>query len=179
MSKFIDIMVLFDTVTIEKDYAKFRSASTSDKPYGIASNGYTYMVTQPSDVISGQASSNMFLCAHCGDTIRWRFTSLSGNTDQSAIIYEIKWINGGHVISNPKIMVSYPVIPIPDQTDPTTYITVDTDADVYLECKVHKTGKEKTRILFYVANKDPETAKFTVFGYYYWDASINVLMRSL
>ena len=110
MSKDINIEIVVDTVTLLNDYAP----GTYDNPTGIPHNGYAYMIAQTAFVNSGQATGDLSISAVVNDTIRWRGLSLSGNTDNSAIVYDILWYKNDHVTSEPtNCYVSEPYVPMP------------------------------------------------------------------
>ncbi len=171
MSKTIDIEVVFDTVTLETNYG---GGGSADNPKDIAHSDI-YMVAPKVITQSGQASGDLTISALVNDTIRWRSNSLSGNTDQAAIIYRIDKFSGDQVTSTPEMRVSYPSTPIPDSNQPTTYTAVATQADVFLSCEVLKQGTEGYRVWFYIVNKDPNTGGLSTFGYYRWDPTINAI----
>jgi hypothetical protein len=171
MSKTINIDVVFDTVTIE---SKYGSGGSSDKPIGIAHSD-AYMIAQQVLVESGQATADLVIKALVNDTIRWRSESLSGNTDQSAIIYKIAKFSGDQVTSDVQMRVSYPPTPIPNSSNPTSYTSVDTQADIFMSCEVLRKGKEGYMIYFYLVNKDEVTGVLKTYGYYYWDPTIKVI----
>jgi hypothetical protein len=171
MTKTIDIDVVFDTVTLETNYG---GGGSPDSPKDIAHNDL-YMIAQKVIVTSGQATGDLSITALVNDTIRWRSNSLSGNTDQAAIIYKIDKFQGDQVTTDPQMRVSYPTTPIPNADNPTTYSAVDTQADVFLSCEVLKKGTEGYRVWFYIVNKDPNTGALTTFGYYRWDPTIQVI----
>ncbi len=171
MSKTINIDVMFDTVTIEKEYG---GGGSADHPIGIRHED-VWMVAQKIVVDGGQATADLTVKALVNDTIRWRSESLSGNTDQAAIIYKIARFSGDQVTSEAEMVVSYPPTPIPDPQNPTSYNSVDTQADIFLNCEVIKKGTEGYKVFFYIVNKDEYTGKLSTFGYYYWDPTIKVI----
>lgn len=172
MSKTINIDAMFDTVTIE---SKYGGGGSADQPIGIQHHD-VWMVAQQVVVEDGtQATADLTVKALVNDTIRWRSESLSGNTDQAAIIYKIAQFSGDTVTSDPEMRVSYPPTPIPNPQDPTSYNSVTTQADVFLSCEVLKMGTEGYKVYFYIVNKDEYTGELKTFGYYYWDPTIKVI----
>lgn len=175
MSKTINIDVVFDTVTIVNKYGKGGSIGS---PIGIQHKD-AYMIAQSVLVVEqSQASADLSITALVNDLIRWRSESLSGNTDQAAIIYQIEYnkdIAGSKkVTSDVQMRVSYPTTPIPDPKNPTSYKAVTSQADVFMSCEVLETGTEHYKIYFYLVDKDPITGDLTTIGYYWWDPTINV-----
>ena len=86
----IDIEIVIDTQSVLNTYG--RTPGTWDHPTGIA-HSYGYMVAQSDYVRSGQATGDLAIKAIEGDAIRWRSLSLSGNANESAVIYAITKIN--------------------------------------------------------------------------------------
>ncbi|MCG8345653.1 MAG: inclusion body family protein [Chlorobiales bacterium] len=171
MSKTINIDVMFDTVTIERDYGGGGSAGS---PIGLRHED-AWMVAQKNVVDKGQATADLVVKAKVNDYIQWRSESLSGNTDQAAIIYKIARFSGDQVTSDVEMRVSYPPTPIPDPKNPTSYNAVETQADVHLSCEVLNKGTEGYQVYFYIVNKDDYTGELKTFGYYYWDPTIEAI----
>jgi hypothetical protein len=170
MSKIIDIDVIIDTATIETNYGGGGSATA---PKDIGHNDL-YMIAPKVVVISGQATGDLNINALVNDGIRWRSESLSGNTDQAAVIYQIDRFGGTQVTTTPQMVVSYPPTPIPNPDSPTSYTANDQQADTFLNCSVISKGTENYRVWFYIVNKDPNTGALSTFGYYRWDPTITV-----
>ncbi|ASQ91025.1 hypothetical protein CHL67_08920 [Prosthecochloris sp. GSB1] len=171
MSKTINIDVMFDTVTIEQRYGAGGSAGG---PIGIQHDD-VWMVAQKVVVDGGQASADLTVKALVNDTIRWRSESLSGNTDQAAIIYKIEKFSGTQVTSAAEMRVTTPPTPIPDPANPTHYEPNYEQKDVFMSCEVLEMGTEGYKVYFYIVNKDENTGKLTTFGYYCWDPTIKVI----
>lgn len=183
MSKSIDIEIVVDTVTL---LSKYPSPSTNPaSPTGIEHNGYAYMIAQAAFVQkdskgnSTQATGDLIVSAAVNDTIRWRSLSLSGNTDYSAVVYDIQWYTGDHVTTEPTLnVISQPYVPLPilvkgQQTNPPTFNSVIAN-DYYLQVNVTGHGTEGYKVYFYVTTQDPVTGKPVLKGYYYWDPTIKV-----
>lgn len=171
MSKFIDIMVVIDTeYVIENSGIK----GTVANPTGIGHN-QLFMITQPSDLVSGQATGDLAIRAVTGDTIRWYSTSLSGNTDQSAIIYSAPYWTGDYVTSNPVMEVITSKRPIPDSKTPTSF-TTEIEKIFFMQCTVENPGTQKYYVYFYIVDKNPKSGELTPVSYYFWDPSITAIV---
>lgn len=177
MSKNIDIEIVVDTVTLLNSYGN--PSRDPNNPTGIAHTGYAYMIAQSAFVKSGQATGDLAINALVNDTIRWRGLSLSGNTDNSAVIYDIRWFQGEHVTTEPtQAIISQPYVPVPilvkgQQTNPPTFNAALAN-DYFLQVAVCGHGTENYKVYFYVTTQDPTTGKPVLKGYYYWDPAIIV-----
>src|SRR5271166_3777460 len=98
----IDIQVVIYTQSVLNTYG---SSGTWDNPKGIAHN-YSYMVAQSDYVRSGQATADLEVSALVNDQIRWRTVSLTGNANQSAVIYDIIKFSGDTVTGSIEATVS-------------------------------------------------------------------------
>jgi hypothetical protein len=168
MSSIIDIDVAFDTETI---VAKYKSPSqNSQSPTGIQ-HADAYMIAQSSDVISGQATADLNVSASVGDVIRWRAASLSGNSDQSAVIYNIVKFSGTQVTGPIQPITASPTVPIPNAANPVQY-TPTTQFDYYINANVIANGTEGYQVWFYIVERNHST--LNTLGYYYWDPTLTV-----
>ncbi|MEA1673497.1 inclusion body family protein [Nitrospirillum sp. BR 11163] len=175
MSKFIDIEIVIDTVTLLSTYPN--PSKNANAPTGIAHN-FSYMIAQSAFVRSGQATGDLNINALVNDTIRWRSLSLSGNSDQSVVLYDIRQFSGTQVTGTITAIESNPYEPKPTlvdgkNTNPPTFTTV-TDLDYYLQTTVINHGTENYQVYFYVTQPNPSTGQPQLVGYFYWDPTITV-----
>jgi len=172
----IDIEIVIDTVSLLEN---IKSPSQDYKnPTGIDHTTYSYMIAQTAFVNSGQATGDLSIKALVNDTIRWRSLSLSGNSGQSAVIYDMPRFAGDQVTSPVFAIESQPYVPFPTlvngyNTAPPTFTTV-LGSDYFLQATVTAHGTEQYKVLFYVTAQDPATGKPVVKGYYSWDPTITV-----
>ena len=174
MSKDIDIEIVIDTVTL---LATYQPSQDSNNPAMVPHN-FSYMVTQSDYVNSGQATGDLSIKANVNDTIRWRMLSMSGNTDQTAVIYNIVQFSGSTVTSSPPTAIeSEPYAPWPtlvgtSNTNPPTFTKVEAQ-DYFLQVNVTSHGTENYKVYFYVTKEDVNGNPVLV-GYYGWDPTITV-----
>lgn len=168
MSQIIDINVAFDTETIVSKYAN--PSQNSTQPTGIQ-HADAYMIAQTSDVISGQATADLNVSASVGDVIRWRSESLSGNSDQSVVIYNIVKFSGTAVTGPIQPITASPTMPIPNSANPVQY-TPTSQYDYYLNANVTANGTEGYEVWFYIVQRNHSS--LTTLGYYYWDPTLTV-----
>lgn len=176
MTKCIDIEIVIDTVSLLKAFPN--PSKTSTNPTMIDHTSYSYMIAQTAYVNGGQASGNLSIKALVNDTIRWRCLSLSGNTDQSAVVYDIQWFKDDKVTNTPEANLSQPYSPLPTivdgrNTNPPTF-TAAIENDYFMQATVNKHGKEQYKVYFYVTDSDPNTGKPVLKGYFGWDPEITV-----
>lgn len=176
MSKFIDIEIVVDTVTLLDAYKS--PSQKYDAPTGISHTGYAYMIAQSAYVKSGQATGNLSVYAVVNDTVRWRSLSLSGNSDYSVVLYNMTHLSGASVTSiPPEAHISTPYVPLPilkdkKNTTPPTFSIAKAN-DYYLQASVDTQGTEQYNVFFYVTKLDA-TGRPTLVGYFYWDPEIVV-----
>ena len=170
----IDIEIVIDTQRVLNTYG--RTPGTWDHPTGIA-HSYGYMVAQSDYVRSGQATGDLAIKAIEGDAIRLRSLSLSGNANQSAVIYAITKFSGDTVTDDIKATVSSPKTPIPNVKDghvvlPPSFVVKQQDA-FYLGANIARSGTENYKVGFYITEQDRD-GNTNVKGYYEWDPAIYV-----
>jgi nematocidal protein AidA len=168
MSSIIDIDIAFDTETIVSKYP--HPSQNSQAPTGIQ-HADAYMIAQSTDVISGQATADLNVSASVGDVIRWRASSLSGNSDQSAVVYNIVRFSGQQVTGPIQPITASPTVPVPNAANPVHY-TPTPQFDYYINANVIANGKEGYQVWFYLVERTHSTLK--TLGYYYWDPTLTV-----
>lgn len=176
MAAFIDVEIVIDTVTLLE---KFPAPSTDYKnPTGIDHTSFSYMIAAKDFVESGMATGDLVLKAINGDVIRWRSLSLAGNSDHTAVLYEIGWFKGDHVTDKYDAHVGHPYVPIPiiadgKNTTPPSFESKIED-DYYINATITNRGTENYHVKFYVTVPDRTTGKPKLKGYFYWDPVIKV-----
>jgi nematocidal protein AidA len=175
MSSYIDIEIVIDTVSLLTAYPN--ASMDYANPTGIDHTSYSYMIAQTKYVNSGQATGNLSVKALVNDTIRWRSLSLSGNSSQSAVIYDMPQFAGVTVTSPVFAIESNPYVPLPKlsggyNTKPPSFIKT-TENDYFLQASVTNHGTEQYKVLFYVTEED-QGGNLVVRGYFSWDPTITV-----
>jgi hypothetical protein len=179
MSKDIDIVIAIDTVSLLANVTPGSYQNPAGLSHGSTDRIYTFMIAQALYVNSGQATGNLNISALVNDTIRWRTASLSGNTDEAAIVYLIQQYSGDQVTSQPvTAYVSNPYEPVPiivnnENTEPPTF-TSPPVPDYFMQATVNNHGTEQYKVYFYVTKQDQKTGKPVIAGYYWWDPTIVV-----
>lgn len=175
MSKIIDIEIVVDTATLLKAYPN--ASMDSNHPTGIGHN-YGYMVAPSASVLSGQATGDLAIRAAVGDVIRWRMLSLTGDADDSAVVYNIQPFGGSaQVTGSIQALLAHPTVPQPVLVDgknknPPQYNKVKQD-DYYLTATVVSSGTENYNVQFYVVHRD-DSDNLVLKGYFVWDPRIEV-----
>ena len=168
MSQIIDINIAFDTETIVAKYPM--PSQNSQAPTGIQ-HADAYMIAQTSDVISGQATADLNVSASVGDAIRWRSESLSGNSEQSVVIYNIVRYAGDQVTGPTDPITASPTMPIPNAADPVQY-TAMPQYDYYINADIIANGTENYQVWFYIVQRNHSSLQ--TIGYYCWDPALTV-----
>ncbi len=179
MSNTIDIALVFDTEAIIKRLGK---GGSKTNPIGFSHGSYT-----PADQLvfmtvnarylqdpNTQATANLSVKGYPQDVVRWRGESMSGQSGFAAVIYEMSYFNtpDPSVMDGvPRLLVSPIAVPIPNQSDPSTY-TKTTEQDPYWQCTMVKPGSVNYAVKFYIVQFDE--GDMNVIGWYWWDPSITV-----
>ncbi len=169
--KTIDIFVVIDTSSIISGY---EVKSDSDHPVSVNRDAI-YMVTNDAAITDGQATADLSIKADVNDAIRWRVESLNGNTDRTAILYDIVKSSGTQITSEAEMQINYPLTPIPAVDNPIRYSPSNNQVDVFLGCSVLRSGSEKYQVRFYIVDRDQDSGELSTSGYYCWDATIHVV----
>ncbi|NEO72770.1 MAG: hypothetical protein F6K52_25670 [Moorea sp. SIO3H5] len=102
----IKVLTTIDCETLLELYpnaSKNINAPTGINPTNLRKS--IYMVTKDSDEMNGQASPELNIKADQGDTIHWRATSLSLDSDLSAEFYEFRYTGGNRNVITPPFHV--------------------------------------------------------------------------
>jgi hypothetical protein len=175
MSKNVDICIVVDTVSLIATYP----AGTYQNPQG-TKHDFAYMIAQSDCVDKGQASGDLIVKNLVNnDTVRWRMISLSGDTDQAAVIYDITHTSGPKVMSSESAYESSPYVPLPILTDdnkntqPPSFKNDAIETDYFLQANIVGHGTEHYAVKFYVTKPDAK-GKPVLHGYYWWDPAVTV-----
>lgn len=168
MSEFINVMIAFDAFSIAKRYP---SASRNPDAPTQVDHELIYMTTRH-DRIVGTSGAELNFRANPRDIVRWRETTLSLNSEYSALLY--RYVSGDPLISTPRIVVGDGTYPMPKEGSDgrPEFVTQDYE-DHYWEADVRKTGRVTYRFYFQVLDSDLKPV-----GYFQWDPFITIDKRS-
>lgn len=170
----IDVLVVIDTEYVKSNYPN--PSQDPNNPTGIDHNSQ-HMIVSNSNVISGQGTADLNFRAKVRDEISFRGTSISQNSDDAVIIYNIKYWSGKQVFNTFRyntVIRQYAVVP---NYDTSNGLPADT-TNITFSCfnsKVKSTGTENFYVQFALYEIDPDDSdRQILFGYYYWDPAITV-----
>lgn len=169
----IDILVVIDTEYIKKNYGK---QGTRENPKGINHSSQYMIGYSPRGINSGQGTADLSFKANVGDLVSFRGTSIEQNSDDSVIVYGIKYWKGDQVfnrfISN---SVERSGAVQPNNTTDSGLPAVNKSQNfLSLDSKIAKSGTENfyVYIALYTLSSNGNTQE--LYGYYYWDPQVTV-----
>ena len=171
MSKTINILIAMDTDSVQRNYPNPSQDPT--RPTGIAHN-LGYMVCTGTTVNSGQGTGDLNFNALVGDTVRAFATSGSDNFEDAVLLYGMPRYTGDQVFgtfiyqnyTKSTVVPNSPTTPLPAQIANETFW--------FYQAGVIAAGTEGYEVQFGLYNRDPNTGKPVLKGYYYWDPTIKV-----
>lgn len=108
MQKIIDILAVYDTETILRNYPN--PSQDCNRPTGIAHN-CLYLLANQQYVISGQGTADLHIRALVADVIRIRSSDLAYNTVLPAVLYAVP--GGEKILSPVQAEIAKREIPVP------------------------------------------------------------------
>jgi hypothetical protein len=174
MSDVIDIEIVVDTANVISSIPN--PSKDVHNPTWIAHN-FAFMIANQSYVRSGQASGNLNVSVDTGDQIRWRMTSLSGNTDYSAGLSDITHLSGATTTTRAEGILATPHVPEPGTTPgsiplPAVYPTAEKQFDFFLQATTVTDGTENYSVHFQIYQYSG--GSLILKGCYAWDPTLTV-----
>ncbi|WP_424889331.1 inclusion body family protein [Streptomyces sp. XH2] len=166
-SQIIDVLVTFDAYTIVKNYP---ASTNPDRPTGISSS-LIYMTTRQ-DRIIGYPGAELNLKANPLDVIRWRESTLSLNTEYSALLYRFVPKSGEELISPPGPLVAEVVVPYPMRKPPEYSFETQDIKGHHWGTTALATGTVVYEFYFQLIDGSGKRI-----GYYRWDPRITIVKR--
>lgn len=169
----IDILVVIDTEYIKKNFAK---NTDPNNPLGINHSSQYMICYSPRGIVSGQGTADLSFRANAGDNVSFRGTSIQQNSDDSVILYGIKYWSGDKVFNSfvtDIVTRNRAVQPNPDQPNGIPPVTTVQNFTSY-DSKIARSGTENfyVYIAVYTLADDGQTQQ--LYGYYYWDPQVVV-----
>jgi hypothetical protein len=162
----LNVLIAFDAATIVERYPN--ASQNSDAPTQI-DQSLIYMTTRQ-DRIIGTSGAELNLRANPGDILRWRETTLSLNSEHSALLY--RYVSQDHeLISRPEIMVVDGVYPMPKEGSEGSpaYVT-QAYQDHFWQATVKRLGQRVTyHFYFQILDKGRHLK-----GFFQWDPFITI-----
>ena len=169
----IDILVVIDTEYIKNNFAKNTDPTN---PQGMDHNSQYMVAYSPRGIVSGQGTADLSFRANAGDNVSFRGTSIQQNSDDSVILYGIKYWEGDYVFNNfTTDIVTRNRAVQPDPTLPNGLPPVLTVQNfTSYDSKIARGGTENfyVYIAVYTLAEDGQTQE--LYGYYYWDPQVVV-----
>ncbi len=170
------ILVVVDTAGITSSYPK-QSNPNVDSPVGISHN-FAWMICSPqSNVISGQGTADLNFKAQPGDNVSFRGTSVTQNSTDAVIVYQIKYWNGTNVFNTfvtDQVTLTGAAQPNPANLNGLPAVSV-TQNFQSLDSRISKQGTENFYVMIAVYTLDAATGeKQQLYGYFYWDPTVTV-----
>lgn len=178
------VNVIVDTQSL---LAAYPSPSTDSETPTAIEDACCYLIGPPART-GGQATAHLYIAVPSDvDTadrslqtglaaVQWRCFSLSGNTDQSAVLYGIEPINRKLVATRARALETCRPIPVLVGAQNTTPPTFDDGLgpDYFIETIWKPKGATGFNIQFYVTQSDPETGQLKTAGYFSWVSEIAI-----
>jgi len=178
----IDILVVIDTDAV-RDYCKqkgYQFSKNIDQPIQLPHKDLQlqYMIcTGARAILGGQGTGDLSFQANPQDYVRFRGTTVYGNTDDAIIIYGITPTNNNPNVFNDfhvsKVTIKGAVVPdaskpngLPPLTAPVTYFTYGAE--------VTGSGTELFWVQFALYELDAAGENQVLVGYFEWDPTITV-----
>lgn len=164
MSKIINVLVAIDSDSILK---KFGNNTDPEHPVYIQGPNLIFMIAEPENTISGQASEELRLKGTPGDVIRWH--EISSCMDFNVLLYKFVITSGDKLISTPESFVRSTTIPLPNPSDPLHPRTEDIDTSFW-NSDVLRIGDVAYLFHFMILDRASK-----IQGYYCWDPYIHIV----
>lgn len=128
-----------------------------------------FMLTKRGDTISGHGASELNFIANSSDIIRWRETTLEGNTGLNVQLYNYYISKGQDLITPPSMQPISVIIPVPNPSDPGKPKNFQKVADYLWQSTALDTGNVVYTFFFAILNRDGSPL-----GYFSWDPYITI-----
>lgn len=169
----VNVLVVIDTDGIKRDYPNL--SKDSNKPTGLPHN-YQYMICTGARAVAQQASADLEFSANVGDDVSFTGVSISNNSEDAVIVYDIEHWKGDSVFNRfvPDLITrNGAVMPDPNTDKGLPPVQAKTNFSTF-DSKVRSGGTEYfyVYIALYTLSADGESQD--LHGYCYWDPAIKV-----
>ncbi len=178
------VNVIVDT---EGLLAAYPSPSADSQAPTLVDDAFCYLIGPPART-QGQATAHLYIAVPSDADaaqerlkgglagVQWRCFSLSGNTDQSAVLYGVTPIKLKLVATRARALETCrpsPVLVGAQNTAPPTFDS-GLEPDYFIETVWRPKGVTRFDIQFYVTRSDPETGQLDTVGYFRWASEIAI-----
>ncbi|MBM7119323.1 AidA/PixA family protein [Archangium primigenium] len=171
----IDILTVIDAQSLMSDYGSNRGTQSSPVFLGDNARKYIFMLVKRDRVEGLEANYELRVKVSTEDTLRWRATSLTLNTHNSALLYRWNASQNGALTDGITPVEAWVKAPLPTFNDKGQLsFPPDTQRypEFYFETDAQATGTVTYQLYFKLLDEQGNT-----FGYYYWDPYIDITLR--
>ncbi len=162
----IQVLIAIDAETI---IATLGTNSDPNNPVQVTDASLIWMITKNADVVTGNAGNELNIKAETEDVIRWRESTLSLNSDYTALLYKFDQTGGDpDLISPPDPLLAKVKVPLPNSANPLQPGSQEIES-YFWETTVLNPGTVTYHFMFMIVGRDG-----TVAGYYWWDPFITI-----
>lgn len=171
----VNVMTVIDTDYIKDNYGPNTS---KDAPTGIKHVSQK-MSCSYKNLIDNSDPGSIVFSANVGDTVSFWATTLSNNSDDAVLLYDVQ-LSGGKNVFNPTFEINEEIISgavIPDINSSTHdgQPAIPQQLNFYsYDAKVKNQGTEDFQIYFALYTLDEIRENQTLYGYFVWDPRIEV-----
>ncbi|MCK8500161.1 MULTISPECIES: AidA/PixA family protein [Myxococcus] len=167
-----NVLIVVDAENLYLDYqGKFSTDSNHPVDLG-EPTPYVYMFIRYDEMLSGQATDDLNIVVNTNNNIRWRITSLTGNTRFSVALNGCDILRGEGCITPPFLIEPTVTVPLPSVHG--NQVTVDSK-QTYQDAYFQATAVNPTTtpvvytFTFALANNDGN-----ILSYFSWDPKITI-----
>jgi len=162
----IQVLIAIDAETIATSLG---TNTDPQNPAKVTDPTLIWMITKNADAVSGNAGNELNLKAETEDVIRWRETTLSLNSDYTALLYKfVQTAGDADLLSPPQPLLAKAKVPLPNPSNPLQPGSQEIES-YFWETTVLNPGSVTYNFYFMVVGRDG-----TVVGYYSWDPYITI-----
>jgi hypothetical protein len=163
----LNVLISFDAETIVEQYP---NASRNPDAPTYVDQSLIYMTTRH-DHIVGTSGAELNLRAEPRDSVMWRETTLSLNSEYKALLYRYVSSDSRHeLIRTPWIEVADGIYPMPKEgSEGTPEFVTQSYKDHYWRTSVKSVGKVTYHFYFQILDRHRKLQ-----GYYQWDPFITI-----
>ncbi|KVQ09140.1 hypothetical protein WJ99_20785 [Burkholderia ubonensis] len=164
-SQFIQILAVIDTHYVKASYPN--PSKNPHRPTGISSNAVFMLNSRLPGVSSSEGTGNLGLKLHVGDNVSLMGTSLSDNSQDAAMIYNVRHFSGTQVFSPFAVQtIEQAAAPSAAETPDIIAISAQSQAFQRFNSVAKSSGSENLGTSFALYTRDQN--KKTLFGYFFW-----------
>ncbi|WP_241301070.1 AidA/PixA family protein [Burkholderia stabilis] len=161
----IQILAIIDTNHVKKSYSN--PSKSASHPTPISSNAVFMVNSRLPGVSSSEGTGNLSLKLHVGDKVSLMGTSLSDNSGDSAVIYNVRHFSGDQVFTPFVVQtIEQGEAPSAAETPDIVAISAQSQAFQRFYSSARASGSENLGTSFALYTRDQN--KKSLFGYFFW-----------